>query len=123
MRKHKAEGGEADFGKPRDDAKADLADKPPVYAGREGKVDNEAEEKKHGGKARRKRKSGGVAKHHESDEPMKHAKHLGPVSGKAHAHGGRAARQSGGRAGSNFSPFSSARAGTPPRGHKVTEID
>ena len=72
----------------------------------ESKVNDEAEERKHGGRARRKRKSGGV------------------VPGmNAVAHAGRKPRKSGGRTGSDKSPFSSARAGTPPTKHKPKSID
>lgn len=139
-RHHKASGGqsggEKDFGAPRDDWKEEESSKPPVYAGKEGKVTGEAEEKKHGGKAKRhKRKHGGatkVHKHHEHGESMKHAKHLGHVHGKQHfpppgkasrATGGPVARKSGGRTGSNFSPLSSAHAGEAPKDHKTMEID
>ena len=94
------------------------------------KIFHEAEEKKHGGRAKRKRggrterKHGGkVHKHHEHGEHMKHAKHVGPVKGKRDVHAGRAPRKSGGRTGSNFSPLSSAHAGTPPRGHKTVDVD
>ena len=38
-------------------------------------------------------------------------------------HAGRAPRKAGGRTGSNFSPLSSAHAGTAPKDHKTTEID
>ena len=38
---------------------------------------------------------------------------------KAKSHGGRMPRKSGGRAGSNMNPLSSAASGTPPKGHKV----
>jgi len=119
-RSKKASGGEADFGKPRDDYKADLKDKPKNY-GSSTNVSQEAEEKKRGGRA--KRKSGGGVKHLESGEDMKHAKHVGNVKGTRDVTACRAPRKSGGRAGSNFSPFSSARSGTPPRGHKTTDID
>lgn len=128
MKKHKAHGGEAgekDFGKPRDDWKEEESSKPMRY--NQSKVEDEAEEKKHGGKAKRHhRKHGGhlkVHKHHEHGEHMKHAKHLGPVHGKMHVHGGRAPRKAGGRTGSNFSPLSSAHSGSPPRDHKTTEVD
>jgi hypothetical protein len=139
-RKHKAEGGasgEKDFGAPRDDWKEEESSKPPVYAGK-GHVTEEAEEKKHGGKAhhkRHKRKHGGatkVHKHHEHGEHMKHAKHLGHVKGEQHfppagkaprKSGGPVARKSGGRTGSNFSPLSSAHAGEAPKDHRTTEID
>jgi hypothetical protein len=60
-------------------------------------VNDEAEERKRGGKA------------------------VGKVGGAdAKANAGRKARKSGGSA--NANPFSSARAGTPPKGHKV-EMD
>jgi hypothetical protein len=111
-RKHKASGGEADFGKSRYDE-----DPAPntVYAGKGSNVVTAADEKKKGGRAKRKR--GGAAS-------AKIAKHVGQVKGEQHfPNAGRAPRKSGGRTGSNFSPLSSAHAGTPPRGHKVTEID
>ena len=113
--------GEKDFGSPRDDWKEEESSKPARY--NQSKVEDEAEEKKHGGRARKKRKHGGVAVHHEKGEHMKHAKHIGPVHGKPKVHAGRAPRKSGGRTGSNYSPLSSAHAGTPPRDHKTTDID
>lgn len=119
-RHKKASGGEADFGKPRDDYKADENTKPTNY-GSSTNVSKEAEEKKRGGRA--KRKSGGGVKHMEACEDMKHAKHVGNVKGKRDVHAGRAPRKSGGRTGSNFSPMSSAHAGTPPRGHAAKDID
>jgi hypothetical protein len=114
-RKHKAEGGEADFGKAKD---AD--DKAPstVYAGKGSNVDEEAREKKRGGRA--KKRGGGGITHHEKGEDMKHAKHIGNVHGSMKTHAGRAPRASGGRTGSNHNPLSSAHGGTPPRDHKVT---
>lgn len=120
-RHKKASGGEADFGKPRDDWKEDLETKPEARTNAK-KIDAEAEEKKRGGRAKRKH-GGKVHKHHEHGEHMKHAKHVGPVHGKRDVHAGRAPRKSGGRTGSNFSPLSSAHGGTPPRGHKTTDID
>ena len=39
------------------------------------------------------------------------------------AHAGRKARYTGGRAGSDKSPLSSAHAGMSPKGHKTTDID
>lgn len=119
-RSKKASGGEADFGKPRDDYKADEKDKPTNY-GSSTNVSKEAEEKKRGGRA--KRKSGGGVTHREACEDMKHAKHVGNVKGTRDVHAGRAPRKSGGRTGSNFSPMSSAHAGTPPRGHSAKDID
>ena len=120
-RKHKASGGEADFGKPHDDWKEDEKSKPMDYTGK-NKVAGEAEERKHGGRAKRKH-GGKVHKHYEHGEHMKHAKHVGMVKGKREVHAGRAPRKSGGRTGSNFSPLSSAHSGTPPRGHKTVDID
>lgn len=125
-KKHKAEGGaakgsEEGFGKPRDDWKEEENSKPKNY-GSETNVSKESEEKKRGGRAKRKH-GGGIHKHHEKGEHMKHAKHIGHVDGKAKHHAGRAPRKSGGRAGSNFSPLSSAHAGSSPKGHKTVDID
>ena len=123
MAKHhkKATGGPASGDGPgRKDYEADVKDKPYRYT--QGKAEDEAEEKKRGGRARRKRKHGGKIKHHESRGGMAHldhAKHIGPVKGgHAKANKGKAAR-----GGSNFNPLSSAHAGTKPSGHKDMEID
>jgi hypothetical protein len=63
-------------------------------------VSEEAEEKKHGGRA--KRKEGGK------------------VEGeKAKMHAGRKPRKNGGRTGSDTNPFTSARHMTPPKGHST----
>lgn len=44
----------------------------------------------------------------------------GKIKGEAHkGHAGRKPRKSGGRAGSESNPFTSAQHGTPPKGHKV----
>lgn len=121
--KHKASGGSAGeegFGKPRDDWKEEENSKPERRVNAP-KIEGAAEEKKRGGRA--KRKHGGVAKHHEHGKHMGHAKHLGPVHGSVKHHAGRAPRKSGGRAGSNFSPLSSAHSGASPKGHKTTDID
>jgi hypothetical protein len=123
-RKGKASGGEANFGKPRKDEDPSPST---VYAGKGSNVVKEAEEKKGGGRS--KRKSGGfakISKHNESGKPMGHAKHVGQVKGEQyHADAGamRRERKSGGRTGSNFSPLSSAHAGTKPSGHKTTAND
>ena len=91
-RKNRATGG-------LNQAKEDLASKPTRYDNAPN-VENAAEERKRGGRA--KRKDGG------------------PVSGAATpVNAGRKARKSGGRAGCEGSPFSAARHGTPPSGHKV----
>lgn len=68
----------------------------------ESNVNDEAEERKSGGRAK---------------------KHVGKMhGGDAKHNAGRKARKSGGRAGSNMNPLSSAHAGTPPKGHKVEKM-
>jgi len=86
-------------------------------------IENEAKKKKHGGRA--KRKSGGmVHKHHEAGKHMAHAKHVGTVHGHRHvAHAGRKPRKSGGRAGSDMNPLSSAHKAMPAKWHKDVEMD
>lgn len=118
--------GEKDFGAPREGKVGAEASPKPERRVNAPKIFGAAEEKKKGGRA--KRKHGGIAKHHESGEDMKHAKHVGKVHGEPKFHAGKAGRATGGRAGkagggSNFSPLSSAHGGTPPRDHKVSEID
>ena len=77
-----------------------------VYAGAGSNVVKEAEEKKRGGRA--KRKHGGHA--------------MGKVHGAAaKKRGDRMARKSGGRAGSDKNPLSSAHAGKEPAGHRSYE--
>lgn len=66
------------------------------------KIEGAAEERKRGGRAK---------------------KHMGKMHGDAMHHAGRKARKSGGRAGSDMNPFSSARKGTSPKGHKTVDID
>lgn len=99
----KASGGEA-HGDPEKGAEtfeSDLKDKPMRY--NSSRVENEAEEKKRGGRAK---------------------KHVGLVHGEmAKHHAGRKPRKNGGRTGSDASPFSSARSGTSPKAHKTTLID
>ena len=122
-RKHKKGGGEAgekDFGKPKSDLRDEDSVKPMDYTGK-NKVAGEAEERKHGGRA--KRKHGGIV-HHEKMEHMKHAKHIGKVHGEAsRPRGDRMPRKSGGRAGCEASPFSAAMKGMEPKGHKSAESD
>jgi len=90
-RHHKATGGV-------NEAAEDLKSKPKRY--NNSNVEDEAEERKHGGRA----KKHGMSAHGH------HAKH----------HAGRKPRKSGGRAGgSNMNPLSSAHKGTPPKGHTV----
>lgn len=110
----KAGGGEANFGKPRDDAKEEESSKP-ARRNNAPKIEDAAEEKAKGGAAkaaggaaraaggRAKRKRGGKANmsigtHHEAGENMKHAKHLGKVHGEQKFHAGKAGRATGGAA-------------------------
>lgn len=92
------------------------------------KITREAEEKKRGGRAKRRRggkmehreerAEGGIV-HHEHDAHMAHAKHVGEVKGEhARHHAGRKPRKEGGRTGSDAAPFSSARRGVDPPGRK-----
>ena len=79
-----------------------------VYAGAGSHVVKEAEEKKRGGRA--KRKHGG------------HVHHMGKVHGEHAKHrADRPKRKSGGRAGADRNPLSSAHAGKEPAGHKSYE--
>lgn len=139
------------------EAAEDLAHKNQRYT-YESKVNNEAEERKRGGKAehrehkahggkshhtehgherhhpeckckkcsggRAMRKRGGeVHVHREQPEHLKHAKHVGHVEGHhAKHHAGRMPRKSGGRTGADQHPYSSARKGSEPPGHK-TEME
>ena len=93
-RKHKATGGV-------NEASEDLGKKNMRYT-YQSNVNDEAEDRKRGGRAK------------------KHVKAEGEMS-KMHA--GRKPRKSGGRAGSDMNPFSSARKGTSPKGHKTVDID
>jgi hypothetical protein len=97
-RKHKAAGG---VNEGVDEAAADAKDKP-ENRNAPNKVASEAEEMKKGGRA--KRKEGGK------------------VEGKAMHHAGRKPRKSGGRTGSDSSPFTSARHGKMPAGHKTEAV-
>jgi hypothetical protein len=102
-RKHKANGGEMDS--PKEGTKEyeqDLKSKNMRYT-YQSKVNDEAEERKSGGRAKK--------------------KHVGKVHGDSKHHAGRKARKSGGRTSSDKSPLSSAHAGTPPKGHKTLDID
>ncbi len=117
MHVHKKHGGKARKKREtggRNDAEADLAMKPEARTNATN-IDREAEEKKKGGRA--KRAHGGHV-HHEQMHMMKHAKHVGHVHGESHHHAGRKPRKSGGRTGSDSSPFTSARHGTAPAGRK-----
>jgi hypothetical protein len=87
-RKHRETGG-------ANEAEEDVQDKPEARTNAK-KIDDEAEEMKKGGRAKRAR--GG--------------KMVGKVEGeKEHMHAGRKPRKSGGRTGSDGSPFTTARKG------------
>jgi hypothetical protein len=87
-RKHRETGG-------ANEPEEDLKTKPEARTNAK-EIDSEAEEMKKGGRA--KRKHGG--------------KMVGKVEGeKGHMHAGRKPRKSGGRAGSDSNPFTSARSG------------
>lgn len=104
----------------RDDAEEDVKDKPEARTDAKN-IDSEAEERKKGGRAKRKR---GGHVHHENMDHMKHAKHLGPVHGAASVkRPDRKPRASGGKAGSDAHPFSSARKGEVPAGRKEMDLE
>lgn len=104
--KKKADGGPTTGTK---DWEEDEKTKPMRYTA-DSKVNSEAEERKHGGRA--KHNSGGMVKH------------VGKVHGeKPRMHAGRKPRKAGGRTGSNFNPLSSAHKGSGPIGHADTEVD
>ena len=89
------------------DWEADAKMKPP-NRGAPSKVSAAALERKKGGRAERK-------------HGCNIMNEVGAIKGGAPSkHAGRAPRKSGGRAGSNMSPLSSAAAGTPARGHTAT---
>jgi hypothetical protein len=92
-RKGRATGGDATVG--TKEWEQDLGKKNQRYT-YESKVNDEAEERKHGGKA-------------EGHAAKKHA--------------GRKPRKSGGRTGSNMNPLSSAHRGTPAKGRSTVDID
>lgn len=92
-RKHREAGGVAEY-------KQDLAMNPKSYTAEGGdEVTNAAKARKRGGKTIK--MHGMAAKHH----------------------AGRKPRKSGGRAGSNMNPLSSAHSGTPAKGRHTVEID
>lgn len=87
------------------DESEDLKDKPERY-NKAPKIEDAAEERKAGGRTKRKR--GGMTKD------------CGEVSGeKEMMRADRKPRKNGGRTGSDQSPFSSARKGEDPKGHKT----
>jgi hypothetical protein len=127
----------------RNDAEEDLRDKPEARTNAK-KIDDEAEEKKRGGRAKRKR-GGEVRKHHVDHEGRlmkkhggeaekrherkrggrmpEHAKHV-EVHGEHEKHrADRKPRKDGGRTGADEHPFSSARKGTLPTGRKEMQME
>lgn len=95
------------------DAEEDLKYKPEARTNAK-KIDDEAEERKAGGRVHGKgcrchKCWGGSARKAGEKVEGEKAKH----------HAGRKPRKSGGRATSDANPFTSARAGTPPKGHNV----
>lgn len=112
-RKHKAGGGEAHNDPPvgKKEWEEDLETKPEARVNAK-KIDDAAEERKKGGRA--KRKAGGE---------VRPEKHIGNVRGEeANRHAGKMPRQSGGRANSTDNPLSSAAKGKAPREHKEEMI-
>lgn len=99
-RKHRETGG-------ANEAEEDLKSKPEARTNAK-EIDEEAEERKHGG--RTKRKHGG--------------KLMGKVEGEKGAHhAGRKPRKSGGRTGSDGNPFTTARSGTDAPGRKLMKSE
>jgi hypothetical protein len=121
MRKHRNTGGV-------NEAEKDLHDHPEARTNAR-EIDREAEERKHGG--RTKRKAGGEC--HEGFGPehettMRAKRKRGGLVGKKHVemhgekaehHMGRKPRKSGGKATSDMNPFTSARHGEAPKGRKL----
>lgn len=80
-----------------------------VYAGAGSHVVHEAEEHKHGGRAKK-------------PKAMKH--HIGKAHGhKSHHRADRKPRKTGGRAGSDMNPLSSAHSGKEPSAHRSYEAE
>lgn len=99
-RKHRETGGV-------NEAEEDVKDRPEARTNAK-KIDDEAEEKKRGGRAKRKR--GG--------RMPEHAKHVEMHGEHEKARADRKPRKDGGRTGADAHPFSSARKGTTPPGRK-----
>jgi hypothetical protein len=119
-RGHHAHGGSPDAKAGDKEWEADLKEKTHDRVS-DPEIDKEAEERKHGGRAKRKRGGSVHHVHHEHGKHMAHAKHVGEVKGhKAHHHAGRKPRA---RGGSNDNPLSSAHAGVLPKHHKDADID
>jgi hypothetical protein len=124
--KKRASGGEAGQGE-RNDAEADVKDKPMDYTA-DNKVSKEAEEMKKGGRTKKAtggvtaRATGGAAPAALATGGRAARKSGGKTEMKMHGdkakeHAGRMPRKNGGRTGSDSSPFTSARYGKAPQGH------
>jgi len=114
------------------EAEEDLREKPEARTNAR-KIDDSAEERKHGGEAKRKRerKLGGKVREHKVDHEgklmrpkrkaggMAEKKHVEMHGEEAKHHAGRKPRKSGGKTGADSHPFSSARKGTPAPGRKL----
>jgi hypothetical protein len=117
MAKHEKHEGEAD--RPgTDDAEDDLRTKPERRS--PSNINSEAEERKRGGKAEMKRED----KKEEEKKKRDHMKRKRggkavEMHGEHHHHAGRKPRKSGGRAGSEDQPFTSARHGVAATGRKL----
>ena len=108
--KHRKAGGRAESPmEGRDDAEEDLKSKPERY--NNSKVESEAEERKHGGRAKKHKEHHG--KMHKEHHGKMHEEH-------AHKHAGRKPRKSGGSV--EKSPFSHAQHMTPARGRKIEKM-
>ena len=106
MKKHHKSGGGAESAKEGDrEYEEDLKTKPEARTNAK-KIDEEAEERKHGGRAKKHKK-----KHHE----------MKPHGKEAHANGGRAPRKAGGSCENHV--FSSARTGVKPKGRTDVDIE
>ena len=109
-----------------------------VYAGQGSHTEHEAQERKHGGRA--KRKHGGHVAHHNMKHKEHHhehpkAEHRAKRKRGGHVHhpehemhgehskqrADRKARKAGGQVGANMHPLSNAAKGMEPKGHKSYE--
>jgi len=109
---HRKAGGKVESAmKGVNEAEMDLKMKPMEY--NHGNPEHEAE-------ATHAKKGGRIKKHKHHAHHGHHVKHVGKVHGEhAHHHAGRKPRKSGGRAAAENNPFTSARHGSAPKGHKV----
>jgi hypothetical protein len=128
-RKHREDGGKIEKGTVEPDSPVKEA-----YSGKGSHVEHEAEERKHGGRA--KRKHGGKIEHHNAMHSEHHHEHPKAAHRPKRKRGGhvmhehdvkgehakhrhdRKARKSGGKMGADKAPLSSAAKGMEPKGHK-----